>query len=606
MDPHLSGSEITLAILGALGGLAIFLLGMQLLTEGVQAIAQPTARVGLRKLTRHPILGFLEGTTAATLIHSGPVVVTAVAFTNAGIITFPQSASVILGANLGTTLSMQLVALDISYLMWISLLVGFVLRTFTKPKGWRALGTSFLGLGMLFLGLRLMKLSFAPFLESGMASDLLTSVNTQTGVGFALKTLAGFSLAALFQSSGAVIALVFSLVGDGGFTRLDQVLPVLLGAHMGGAMISFWASVGASVEGRRAARIHLAYNLFSSVLALALSPAYFELARMSSDVLLRQVANLNTMVHLAGTLSLLPFSSALCRWVERKLPQPDVQITKSYLEYAYLRSPERAIVAAARELKREGDVTKRMLENSLDALVTLKEDQIRVVMRDEDVVDTIAEQLKSYLHKVAERQMPLREAIFLQQLRTSADEIERIGDHIKGISYLTSDKVRRQIWFSDTSMIALLRLGRRVLEMLRMTVASLEPGSPQSTENAKEALRIRRIYKDEVDHLRGEFESGRLAEAHNPLAGLHYLEYLRIFDRLVRHMRFLAREEVGAHLKTRRTPAIKIAPLAPALAGPPAGFRRDASFKEFMDRMDEEERQAAEAKKQSEARESGT
>ena len=600
MDSLLSGSEITLAILGALGGLAIFLLGMQLLTEGVQAIAQPTARVGLRKLTRHPILGYLEGTAAATLIHSGPVVVTAVAFINAGIITFPQSASVILGANLGTTLSMQLVAMDISYLMWLSLLFGFIFRTFTKKKSWRALGTSLLGLGMLFLGLRLMKMSFAPFLDSGMAAHLLTSVNTKTAFGFGLKALFGFCLAALFQSSGAVIALVFSLVGDGGFTRLDQVLPVLIGAHMGGAMISFWASVGASVEGRRAARIHLAYNLFSSILALALSPAYFELARMSSEVLLRQVANLNTMIHLAGTLTLLPFSGAMCRWLEKKLPQPDTQITTSHLEYGFLRSPERAVVAAARELKREGDVTRRMLENSLDALVTLDLERVRIVMRDEDVVDTIAEQLKSYLHRVAERQMPLREAIFLQQLRTSADEIERIGDHIKGITYLTSDKVRRKIWFSDTSMISLLRLGRRVLEMLDRTVASLEPGSITSTENAREALRIRRIYKDEVDQLRSEFEAGRLAEAHNPLAGLHYLEYLRIFDRLVRHMRFIAREEVGAHLKTRRSTTVKIAPLAPALAGPPVGFRRDASFRDFVKRMEDAEKAEAKALEESE------
>lgn len=571
-----------LPALELLGGLAAFLFGMELLTSGVQRLFNPTSQIGLRRLTKRPLLAFLEGVGAASIIHSGPVVVTAVAFINAGIITYVQSLPLLLGANVGTSISMQVMSIPVGELAFVALFLGVLMRRLSRREGVVLMGSVVTGLALLFFGLGAMREACVHIRDTGLPERALAAIAGNPVSAFVMKFLAGLVFAAAFQSSGAAIAIVFSLAGQGGLARVEDALPMLCGAHVGGALVALWASAGATPAGRRASHAHILFNAMGTLIALVALPAYAALARSLSDDPMRQVAHLNTIIHVGTALVLLPVCRPLAGWVESRIPLPVGEDEQSHLDPEFIAHPDVALHAAGEELLRQGNVTRRMMHRALDTVVTLEDSNLTAIARDEDTVDTINIQLRAYLHLLAERAMTREQSMMLQTLRAASEDFERIADHTKGLMYLTRQKKRRRLWFSDEAMLPLLELGRLVSEMLDHTVATLRMRESRAGTEKSEALELRREYKRLSAKLRCDLREGLLPESKNAVAMLHFLEYIAIMDRMVRHMRFVAREELGAHLAERGAPEDREAEIIEPQIGPPPGHVGDPSFEEAL------------------------
>lgn len=587
MDPN-TEPNLLLSLLSVLGGLVVFLLGMQSLREGVERALPAGAQFRLRRFTRIPLLGFVEGTAAASVIHSGPVVITAVGFVNAGVLTVPQTASLLIGANVGTTLSLQVLSLDVGAIASVLLVVGLLLRKFVQGDNGQAGGIAMQGLGLLFLGLVLMRTGFGPVRDSGIPAEVIAWAESHGALGFAIKALAALAVTLLFQSSGATIAMAISMVGDGGITRVESALPLLVGAWLGGSLVPLWSTLHSTTDGRRVALLHVAFNVASAVLAIVLAPVYCAIAEASADTTLRQLVNLNTIAQCGGAAVLLPLSSLLLPRVYARLPVPPDAARPSELDPALIAHPEAALAAAARELTRQGQVLRQMLESALDGLVAQDMRRLRKIAACEETIDAIDSQLKAYLRETSLRQMPQRECITLQRLRAASEDFERVGDHIKGLGYLTRDKLRHRIWFSDQAMFDLLHLGKHVSDMLQETIETLEERGAGSQKAKDDALGMRRAYRRHSRAIRARMAEGGYEDTESAFVTLHYLEYVSIFDRMVRHLRGVARREFGSRVDSKATEdAILSAPEAPAVLPreEPKDHPRDGSFRGYLERM---------------------
>lgn len=583
--------NLLLSLLSVLGGLVVFLLGMQSLREGIELALPAGAQFRLRRFTRVPLLGFAEGTIAASIIHSGPVVITAVGFVNAGILTVPQTASLLIGANVGTTLSLQVLSLDVGALASVMLVAGLLARKFVESDSGRAAGTAAQGLGLLFLGLVLMRAGFGPVRESGIPAVVIAWAEGHGALGFAAKALAALVITLLFQSSGATIAMVISLVGDGGITRADSAMPLLAGAWIGGSLVPLWSTLHSTTDGRRVAWMHVAFNTASAAMAVAMAPSYLALAEASADTVLRQLVNLNTIAQCCGAAVLLPLSTLAVPRIFARLPVSPDAARPSELDPALIAHPDAALGAAARELTRQGEVLRRMLESALDGLVAQDVRRLRKIAAYEDTIDAIDSQLKAYLRETSLREMPQRECLTLQRLRAASEDFERVGDHIKGLGYLTRDKLRDRLWFSDKAMYDLLHLGKHVSDMLQETIETLEERGEQSQRAKDDALGLRKTYRRLSRDIRARMAEGRYEDTQNAFVTLHFLEYVSIFDRMVRHLRGVARAEFGAQVESMTTEVSKL-PLGEAPAArpreEPKEHARDGSFRAFLARVERE------------------
>ena len=537
----LSPSELFFLTAQLLGGIGLFIYGMSLMSAELQVTAGNRLRMLIGRLTQQRWAALGVGTLLGFLIHSGPATVMVVSFANAGLIDLVQSVSVVVGANVGTTLSMQIVSLSLDRYSFLVIFAGVVVYLSGRGKKVSHVGLVVVGLGLLFLGMRLMSDAVVPMRSLGYFEKVTRHVNAGTALGM----LAGVLLSAVFtgiiQSSGATIGILFALSSAGVFTSIDQVFPLILGAHIGTCVPALIGSVGATISARRAALSHLLFNVIGAGLAMLMFRVYEAVIPAVGGNLVHQIANTHTAVQTFTAAVFAPFASIYAAFVTRLMPSREIEPERSYVDDSVLDRPETAIVAALHELQRMATIARRMFQDTMRGFLDLSPQRFVSVRKREEVLDTIKEALTAYLVSLAGRQLSRRQAMLTQYLLTATADLERIGDHVESMATLTEEKMRDRVWFTDDTVMDLIQLFKKADHILLLTIRSFEPSfydAPSAL--AAEILDARNDYVACSQAVRRRQQTKILEKREDAMSAIFFHRYLTSFNKIVKHSKTIA------------------------------------------------------------------
>jgi phosphate:Na+ symporter len=539
----MSITEILVILATLLGGLALFLYGMKVLSGGLQALAGVKLRGLLGRLTRNRVGAWGAGGFLGLLVHSGPGIVMVVGFVDAGLLTLTAAMPLVLGINLGTTLSMQVFAFSIGPLCHVAIAVGLLLMLAGRRESIRNIGSMLVGFGLLFLGMETMSKAIVPLKDAGVFTSFLAQADGTTFIGTLTGLMFAAAITAIIQSSGATIGMLFALASAGVFTDITQAFPLVLGAHIGTCVTGLFGSLGTHIEARRTAVAHLLFNIIGALLAAAMTPVYVEMLHWIGGDLVRQIANAHTLVQLISGLLMLPLTGPYARLVRWVTPSRSGPAPRSFLDERYLDTPEMAIVAVMQETRRMTALARKMFRQAMGALVERTPETSAIVSREEASVDLLKDAINDYLLLVGRRRLSRRQAILLQYLQRTVVDIERIGDHAESLFEVLSEKEDRHIWFDDESMHLLVQQYRRVDEILALVVDSLDPARSEFGECARKVIEAREAYQTQSLRTRDMYQDHVLSRRADAISGILYSNILNIMDRIVHHSRNIARVE---------------------------------------------------------------
>lgn len=528
-------------LLRVLGGLALFLFGMGEMTEGLQQLAGPRLRSLLQRATRRRLTGFLLGTTLGFFLHSSGATVLLVGFLNAGLIQLVGAVPLIFGANVGTTLAMQVVSFKMGGLAYPALVIALWLR-FRKHPSTRAVGRGLFGLGLLFLGMEIMSAAVLPHRDA--LRPFLQDLDASTLAGLLRGILLSLAVTVIIQSSGATIGMGFALVLAGVFHSITQTAPIVLGAHIGTCVTALLASIGGQPAARRAALAHLAFNLFNVSLAILLRGPLLDLIARSSPDLVRQTANLHSAVMLGSALVLLPFSAHFAAWITRLSPSRQPEPEASALTDEAFDSVHTALPAVRQEFSRLLHLAEESLELNRQILETPNEKASRRIRMIEDVFDSIKLTMIAGLRRVSRADDASRSSLPLcDQWTRCMVEMERIGDHLNTLRKLSEERRREpgHILFGRELSHRINELFSRSGDLLGQLRKYLAENSPEETTATLDTILRERIsLLDDTQNAR-QLLTQRLEKARiQPRVLYYFSSYLEVFERLARHVQVLA------------------------------------------------------------------
>ena len=369
-------NETMKVIFGLVGGLAIFIYGMNMMSECLQKAAGEKMKSILSMLTKNPVLGVLAGAlTTAVLQSSSATTVMAIGFVSAGLMSLPQAISIILGANIGTTMTAQIIAFKISDYIYLFIFVGFIIAFISKKEKVKNIGQTIFAFGLLFLGIETMGSVMKPLASSAFFVDLIGKVSTIPVLGVGVGAL----MTLVVQSSSATIAVLQNFASQAGpdgvssIIGLTGAIPILLGDNIGTTITAVIASIGQPKDARRTAFAHCVFNISGAILFLFLIKPYAALIQYISpkgnevDVISRQIANAHTGFNLTMTLiwiPLIPIMVKIVMWLvpDKKNEEQKLLSMPKYLDTKLIAQPTAALLLVAREVMNCGDIVEQMLD----------------------------------------------------------------------------------------------------------------------------------------------------------------------------------------------------------------------------------------------------
>lgn len=466
-------------------GLSFFLYGMKLLGDGLQKAAGDSLRRILQALTNSPVKGVLVGLTVTSIIQSSSATtVMVVGFANAGLMTLSQAMGVIFGANIGTTITAQIIVFKLSDAIWAFILVGVLMEFFVKRRTTKAVGEAILGFGILFFGLYFMSDALAPLKTNQTFIDFLVRFGRLPALGI----LAGAVFTGVVQSSSVTTSLVVALSLQGMIT-LPSAIALVLGANIGTTVTAGLASIGTNIVSRRTALTHFLFNFLGVILILPFLAPFARLVAMTSTYLPRQVANAHTMFNVTMTcvavLLIKPFER-LVRWL---LPsQGGEQETKvvQYIDERVLATPTLALSQATQELCRMGHIAYEMVNSCRVALFEGKMSLLEEVLRNEDLVNSMQKEITGYLTKITEHDLSEAQGTRVMALMHAVNDIERVGDHATNLVELIQIKDDKRLKINNGTEDDLKTEFTHVLKTLEEAINALRDYSAERAHQVKD------------------------------------------------------------------------------------------------------------------------
>ena len=429
--------------MGLFGGLALFLGGLDVLSEGLKKAAGNTLRTILQKLTVNRFMGAITGAFVTAVLNSSSVTtVLVVGFVTAGVMTLAQSVGVIMGANIGSTMTAQLLAFNLSAYALIPVAIGFFMTFVGKNERTKHVGMMILGLGLVFYGMGLMSDGMKPLRSYQPFLDILAGMENPL-----LGILAGAVFTGLVQSSAATVGIAIAMASEGLLT-LPAGIALALGANIGTCVTALLAALGKPTEAVRAAVVHISFNIvgvlvwlpFLNILAdvaTTISPATTGLdgtAKLAAEVP-RQIANANTMFNVINTLLFIGLTTWFARLAERLIPEREpsegVIIVPEYLDDSALEAPSIALENARREIERAGNITLEMLESLSEAMKNKRKEQLDQIALRDDEVDILEAEINAYLGRIRRLTLTEDEGATQQALVAAMMNIESVADIIE-------------------------------------------------------------------------------------------------------------------------------------------------------------------------------
>lgn len=462
-----------------LGGTALLLYGVRLVGEGLQRAAGTRLRGILQGLSGNRLKALAVGAgVTAVLQSSSATTVMLVGFASAGLLSLRQTIGVILGADVGTTVTVQLLAFNLLAVSPLIVFVGWVLSALGRGAV-SYVGRSILGFGFLFLGIKLISDGTVPLKDSALFRDLLTAL---VGQPLLLLVIAA-AFTALVHSSAATIGLAISLATNG-LMPLEGAIPVIYGANVGTAATALLASAGANVEARRVAVAHAAFKVAGVLLFMAVAPWFDDvIVAMGGDVP-RQIANAHTLFNVALAVIFLPLAGPAADLITRMIPETRTSEEGAiYLNPQVLDTPAVALGQALRETLRMGDVVVRSLRDTMTVFERDDEKLMREIVKRDDQIDRLEEDIKQYLTKLREQALTEEQSERETALLFVVVDLEATGDVIdKQLMELAEKKIQGNHRFSEKGLAEIRDLHAKVAENLELALGALAAGDPSIAE----------------------------------------------------------------------------------------------------------------------------
>lgn len=534
---------MTEVLFGLFGGLAIFIYGMQAMVSGLQKVAGSKMRRILELATGVPIIGVLFGTLVTGIIQSSSLAtVLVIGFVNAGLMNLKQAIAVIMGANIGTTFTAQILAFKIEEYALPIIAVGFILYFFAnKRKKLKHMGYAIFSLGLVLLGLALMSNSMYPLREMEGFSSVMLALGEHRMLGLLVGTV--FTI--VIQSSSACIGILLALSTQG-LIGLDAAIPIMLGTNIGTCFTSVLASIGTKLTAKRAAFAHVLFNIIGSVaFIIFLNPfEAFVLAFSPADDLPRQIANAHTYFNVLSTVIALPFINQFTNLVIKLFPgeEKTVSNTTEYLDWPNSTSPHISIPLAAREVGRMGEISADNLDKSLEAFIKQDEVLIKEVEELEDLVDYLEREINRYLLKASENELTEEQSIVHTGLLHAANDIERISDHAQNIAQMALFSLEEGLTYSESALDELRDMHQAVAAILRDALTAFLNNDLELAQ----AVLDRDVSIDEMEKTLRRKHIARLNEGTClPPSGVIFLDIISNFERVGDHATNIAHVAKG-------------------------------------------------------------
>ncbi len=529
--------ESLFLIINLLGGLGVFLFGMKIMGDGLENLAGEKLKGIFDKITSNPLKGVATGAIVTAIIQSSSAVtVMVVGFVNAGIMNLSQAAYVIMGANIGTTITAQLITFDFDAIVPLFIAIGAFLVLFTKKKNFKELGHIILGFGVLFLGLTLMSDAMSPLRESPVFTKLILSLKGHV----LLSLLLGIGMTAIIQSSSAVTGILVALASVGSIP-IDVAIPVLYGTNIGTCVTALISCLGTTKTAKKAALIHLFFNVIGSVIFLIPPISNLLLTTVTTltpgvagGVVAKQIANAHTIFNVINTILILPFTKYLVSLVNFLLPGKDEEEVDGvkYIDDRLLETPTIAFGQVTNEIIRMGTLAKENIETALKGFTDNNEDSINKVYRIETLINTLETDITKYLVKLSNSDIGEEQRTTIAAYFHAVNDIERIGDHAENIADLAKNKLSRKVKFSKDAIDELKVMVNICIEALEHSIECF------SDYSHKKALDVRAL-EEKIDTLEKDLKRSHIRRLNNgtcdAFVGTIFLDLISNLERVGDH-----------------------------------------------------------------------
>lgn len=536
---HVSNWLIMLFI-GLIGGLAMFLFGMDQMSEGLKKSAGTKMRSILKGLTQNRLVGVLFGAFITMVIQSSSATtVMLVSFVQAQLMTFTQSLGVILGADIGTTITAQLIAFKLTDVALLFVAIGFLLKFVNKDDRLINLGNTIMGFGLLFYGMHIMSQAMSPLRNYAPFINLVASMKNPI-----LGVIVGTFFTALIQSSAAFMGIVIVLAQQNLIT-LDAGIPLLFGANIGTCITALLASINTNREAKRVAFAHTFFKVGGVLIFIGWIPYYTGFISGLAENLPRQIAHAHTVFNVGLTILFFPFTGAIAKLVTKLLPdkkEPEVEIPykTKYLENNLISTPSLALSLAKKEVLRMGGKVKSMVEEIILPFLDNKSDFQEKVARREAEIDFLEEKIISYLTKISRQSVSERRIDEIFQMMHTVTELEQIGDIIsKNLVPLAIKKQHLGCDFSKAGRTEIANFHIKSIKQISRALDVVEDVDIEKAERMKKKYRRYRLM--ELSLRRTHFERLRQDIPETVASNEIHLELIDYLRRISSHATSIAR-----------------------------------------------------------------
>jgi len=539
-------------IFQSLGGLGLFLFGMKIMSEGLQKVAGKKMRQILAMVSNNRFVGCGVGAIVTSVIQSSSAAtVMLVSFVDAGLMTLTQAIGVILGANVGTTITAQLIAFNITEYALPAIAAGVLLKFFLGRRKWVYMGDVLLGFGLVFFGLATMKAGFAPLKDSPAFISFFTRFNADNLSGIFLCVLAGSILTMILQSSSATVGITMALAIEG-LLGFEASVALILGENIGTTITAQLASMGTNVNARRTANAHTLFNVIGVLLIILFFPLFLQLLEWLTSSFLgigppdlvvggekpniaRYIANSHTMFNLVSAvffLLILPYLVKATIWLtphKKEEEELDELRHIKYLDTKFVDMPSAAIGQARAEIVRMGEAVQVMYDDVIKSFKERKFKELSKWRKREDDLDNLLREIIQFLVHVVQKRISPEESKEITSLMRMANNLERIGDAIENIAQLSEELIEEDLYFSEGAVCDHGLISTEVRRFLDVVVEGIR------TED-KEIMALAQKLEDNIDRMREEMKGNHIMRLQSAACavdpGLVFVDTLTAFEKI--------------------------------------------------------------------------
>ena len=532
------------------GGLGMFIYGMQIMAAGLEHAAGNKMKTVLEALTKNKFMGVLLGAAITAVIQSSSATtVMVVGFVNAGIMNLTQAMGIIMGANVGTTVTGWLVSavewaefLKPATIAPIAVGIGVVMMLTGKRRSSKEIANIIIGFGLLFIGITTMSDAVAPLKEVEAFTNLFVKLGGNPFLGI----LVGAAVTAIIQSSSASVGILQSLAAAG-LVPFTAAIYIIMGQNIGTCVTAMMSSMGAKKNAKTAALMHLLFNIIGTVIFSTAAIIFFEVVKAGTDFGLisqTQISIVHTIFNIATTVLLFPASNLIVKLAKKigKVDDTEVDEGKALLDERMLETPAIAIQSAMNEAVRMGEIVERSIEVVKSVLFTKKAEDIAVLREDETTVDKLCGEISNYVIKLSTLQISEQEHAETVKLLQVLSDVERVSDYCENIAEFAETMVEKKITFSE---IGQQHLNEIMNEALASYTFALEAFRDNDRNKALRVIEKETIVDDMEVKLRNQHIKRLTNNECNTESGIIFLDMLVVLERISDHARNIAEEVLG-------------------------------------------------------------